>query len=158
MSKPRQKQSAGLLMFRQRDERLEVLLGHPGGPYWAGRHDGAWTLPKGGIQAGEEPLAGAIREFQEETGFDPAGPFLPLGSIIQRSGKRVQAWAFRGDGDPAKLVSSRTTTEWPPKSGERIDIPEIDQLQFFPVSDAKRAINVAQAEFLDRLSELIGNG
>ena len=146
-----QKESAGLLLFRRRDTGVEVLLAHPGGPFWADKHDGAWTIPKGGIHSGEDRLQAAIREFTEETGFTPEGPYLPLGRITQRSGKLVEAWAFEGDCDPSRLTSEMTTTEWPPRSGRSIDIPEIDRAQFFSVDEARRAINVAQAEFLDRL-------
>jgi predicted NUDIX family NTP pyrophosphohydrolase len=145
------RESAGLVMFRWRDATLEVLLGHPGGPYWTSRNDGAWSIPKGGILPGEDPLQGAIREFTEETGFTPAGPFLPLGFIVQRSGKTVHAWAFEGDCDPARLVSINTSTEWPPRSHRMIEIPELDRVAFFRLPDARRAINVAQAELLDRL-------
>jgi predicted NUDIX family NTP pyrophosphohydrolase len=152
-----QKESAGLLLFKQCDERIEVLLGHPGGPFWTGRHEGAWTIPKGGIHPGEDPLQTALREFVEETGFEePGGPFIPLGRITQRSGKIVHAWAFEGDCDPACLNSARTTTEWPPRSGKQIDIPEIDRVQFFPLDSARKAINVAQAELLDRLVRALG--
>jgi predicted NUDIX family NTP pyrophosphohydrolase len=147
------RESAGLVMFRWRDAALEVLLGHPGGPYWTTRNEGAWSIPKGGILPGEDPLQGAIREFTEETGFTPAGPFLPLGSIVQRSGKVVHAWAFEGDCDPARLVSIKTETEWPPRSHRMIQIPELDRIAFFRLPDARRAINVAQAELLDRLGE-----
>jgi len=145
------KESAGLILFRRPDGTLEVLLAHPGGPFWTGRHEGAWTIPKGGIHTGEERLQTAIREFTEETGFTPAGPFIPLGSITQRSGKIVYAWAFEGDCDPTTLTSVTTTTEWPPRSGRHIEIPEIDRAAFFTLDDARRAINVAQAELLDRL-------
>src|SRR5215471_7614641 len=151
-----QKESAGLLLFRRTGGRVEVLLAHPGGPFWKGRDDGAWTIPKGGIHAGEEPLATAIREFNEETGFTPHGPFLPLGAITQRSGKIVHAWAFEGDCDPSRLTSVMTTTEWPPRSGRQIDIPEIDRAQFFSLDAARRAINVAQVELLDRLVRTLG--
>jgi len=151
----RQKESAGLMMFRRRDGSIEVLLAHPGGPFWSGRHEGAWTIPKGGVHSGEDPLAAACREFQEETGFTAQGPFVALGSIVQRSGKVVHAWAFEGDCDPELLVSVTTSTEWPPRSGQHITIPEIDRAGFFSLDDARTVINVAQAELLDRLREAI---
>ena len=144
------KESAGLLMFRRADGQVEVLLGHPGGPFWASRHEGAWTIPKGGMDAGEDPLATAIREFKEETGFEPCGPYLPIGQITQRGGKVVHAWAFEGDCDPAQLVSLEVTTEWPPRSGKYLTVPEIDRLRFFSVDEARRLINVAQVELIDR--------
>ncbi len=146
-----QKESAGLLLYRWNGPELEVLLGHPGGPYWTGRDEGAWSIPKGGLHPGEDPLEGAIREFTEETGFVARGPYVPLGSITQRSGKVVYAWAVQGDADPSQLVSVTTTTEWPPRSRKFIEIPELDRARFFTMSDARRAINVAQAELLDRL-------
>jgi len=139
-------------MYRRSGGQLEVLLGHPGGPYWVGRHDGAWTIPKGGMMPGEDPLQTAVREFVEETGFTPTGPYLPLGQITQRSGKIVHAWAFEGDCDPSCLMSEMTRTEWPPRSGRLIDIPEIDRVAFFSIDASKRAINVAQAELVDRLA------
>jgi predicted NUDIX family NTP pyrophosphohydrolase len=151
-----QKESAGLLLYRRRDGIIELLLAHPGGPYWATRHEGAWTIPKGGIHPGEDPLQTAIREFKEETGFDPRGPYISLGQITQRSGKIVHAWAFEGDCDPANISSARTTTEWPPRSGRRIEIPEVDRIAFFTSDDGKRVINVAQAELVDRLLTLLG--
>ena len=150
------KESAGLLLFRRRHGGVEVLLAHPGGPYWTTRHEGAWTIPKGGIQDGEAPLDAAQREFTEETGFTPCGPFLPLGQITQRSGKVVYAWAFEGDCDPSRVQSVLTTTEWPPRSGRQIDIPEIDRVEFFSIARARTLINVAQAELLDRLTRVIG--
>ncbi len=150
-----QKESAGLLLFRRSGSTLEVLLAHPGGPFWVGRHQGAWTIPKGGIHAGEDPLQTALREFTEETGFTPCGPYIPLGRITQRSGKIVHAWAFEGDCDPAQLTSVMTTTEWPPRSGRHIDIPEIDRAAFFSIDAARDVINVAQAEFLDRLRTVL---
>jgi len=154
----RQKESAGLLLFRWNGPDLEVLLGHPGGPYWSSKDDGAWSIPKGGIMPGEDPLQGAIREFTEETGFAADGPFIPLGSITQRSGKIVYAWAVEGDCDPAQIVSIKTTTEWPPRSRRFIEIPEFDRVAFFPIQEARRAINIAQAELLDRLIGEIDSG
>ena len=147
----RNKESAGLLLFRRREGKLEVLLGHPGGPYWAHRDDGAWSIPKGGMNPGEDALAAAQREFLEETGFSPCGPYLPLGQIVQRGGKVVHAWAFEGDCDPVALQSITTTTEWPPRSGRMITVPELDRVQFFSLTEARLAINVAQVELLDRL-------
>ena len=151
----RHKESAGLLLFRRCNGWLEVLLAHPGGPFWNGRYEGAWTIPKGGIHPGEEPLDTAIREFKEETGFEPTGPYASLGRITQRSGKIVHAWAFEGDCDPSCVKSNMTTTEWPPRSGHRIDIPEVDRAAFFGLDEARRAINVAQAELLDRLTAVL---
>lgn len=145
------RESAGLVLFRRQNGRLEVLLGHPGGPYWTAKDDGAWSIPKGGILPGEDPLESAIREFVEETGFEPSAPYIALGSITQRSGKVVHAWAFEGDCEPAQLTSIKTQTEWPPRSGRVIDIPELDRVAFFEIVEARRAINVAQAELLDRL-------
>ena len=147
----RNRESAGLLLFRRREGTLEVLLGHPGGPYWAHRDDGAWSIPKGGMNPGEDALAAAEREFLEETGFAPRGPYLPLGQIVQRGGKVVHAWAFEGDCDPTALQSITTTTEWPPRSGRMITVPELDRVRFFVLGDARLAINVAQVELLNRL-------
>jgi len=151
----RNKESAGLLLFRRREGKLEVLLGHPGGPYWAHRDDGAWSIPKGGMNPGEDALAAAQREFLEETGFSPCGPYLPLGQIVQRGGKVVHAWAFEGDCDPVALQSITTTTEWPPRSGRMITVPELDRVRFFSLSEGRLAINVAQVELLDRLEERV---
>jgi predicted NUDIX family NTP pyrophosphohydrolase len=142
-------------MFRRVGTTIEVLLAHPGGPFWQSRHQGAWTIPKGGIHVGEDPLDSARREFQEETSFEPCEPFIPLGQVTQRSGKVVHAWAFEGDCDPGRLVSMKTTTEWPLRSGRHIVIPEIDRVQFFPIDEARAAINPAQAELLDRLLKVL---
>lgn len=149
------RQSAGLLMFRRVGTRIEVLLGHPGGPFWQARNDGAWTIPKGGIHDGEAPLEAAIREFREETSLQAAGPFIPLGQVTQRGGKIVHGWAFEGDCDPRTLASIPTTTEWPPHSGQFISVPEIDRSEFFDLDAARAAINVAQVEFLERLTEAL---
>ena len=138
-------------MYRRRAGRIEVLLGHPGGPYWAGRDDGVWSIPKGGLNPGEDALDAAIREFQEETGFTVDGPFTPLGSVILKSGKRVHAWAAEGDCDPAALVSNPCTIEWPPRSGRKIEVPELDKVRFFTLDAARRAVNPAQVALLDRL-------
>jgi len=151
------KQSAGLLMFRRSSGDLEVLLAHPGGPFWEGRHEGAWTIPKGGIHDGEQASDSAIREFREETGFEPHGPYLPLGHIVQRSGKVVHAWAFEGDCDPDALVSMLTTAEWPPRSGRQIEIPEIDRVQFFSLDEARALINPAQVTLLERLVRILAD-
>jgi predicted NUDIX family NTP pyrophosphohydrolase len=145
------RESAGLVMFRRTSGHLEVLLGHPGGPFWAPKDHGAWTIPKGGRHSGESFLDAAIREFAEETGLTAAGPFLPLGSIRQLSGKIVHAWAFEGDCDPAAIVSIDTSIEWPPRSGQYIRVPEIDRAAFFSIEEAKVAINIGQAPLLDRL-------
>jgi predicted NUDIX family NTP pyrophosphohydrolase len=152
----RHKESAGLLMFRNTGARLEVLLGHPGGPFWGSRHDGAWGIPKGGANVGEEWLDAAIREFREETGFDSQAPYLPLGQITQRGGKIVHAWAFEGDFDPSAIRSSTVTIEWPGGSGRYIVVPEIDRAGFFSIDDARRLMNPAQVAFLDRLREVKG--
>ena len=149
------KESAGLLMFRRNGTEVEVLLGHPGGPYWSAKDGGAWSIPKGGINPGEDPLECAIREFREETGVAAEGPYIPLGSIVQRSGKIVHAWAVEGDCDPSCLTSVKTTTEWPPRSRRFIEIPEFDRAEFFSIARAREAINVAQAELLDRLMEYL---
>lgn len=147
----RHKESAGLLLYRRKASGIEVLLAHPGGPYWVGKNETAWTIPKGGMHPGEGPLETAIREFREETGFEPAPPYLPLGHIVQRSGKTVHAFAFEGDADPSALKSEMTSTEWPPKSGRWIQVPEIDRAAFYSIDEARRLINAAQAELLDRL-------
>jgi predicted NUDIX family NTP pyrophosphohydrolase len=142
-------------MYRRRNDDVEVLLAHPGGPLWKKRDDGAWTIPKGLVDDGEELLAAAQREFREETGFEPSEPYLPLGSITQKSGKVVHAWAFEGDCDPNRLSSNTFELEWPPKSGKLATFPEVDRADFFFVGAARKKINPAQARLLDELLRLL---
>ena len=143
-------------MYRQRNRGLEVFLVHPGGPFWAKKDLGAWSISKGGYGEGEPPLEAAIREFQEETGFAAQGDFLELGAVQQSGGKVVTAWAFEGDCDPGDLISNRCQLEWPPRSGRLIDIPEVDRGGWFSISEARERILRSQAPFLDRLSRVLG--
>ena len=147
------KRSAGLLLFRRGASGLEVFLVHPGGPFFAKKDLGAWTLPKGELDEGEDPLACAIREFQEETGFPIAGAgnFIELGEIQQKSGKRVVAWAREGDCDPAKLASNTCEIDWPPRSGKKLTIPEVDRGAWFTLEAAASKLIEAQHPFLERL-------
>lgn len=147
--------SAGLLLFRRRVGRLELFLAHPGGPYWADRDEGAWTIPKGLVEASEDMLACACREFREETGLEPRGPFIPLGSVRQKAGKTVHAWAWEGDTDPAAVASNTMRMQYPPGSGRWITVPEVDRCGWFTVSEAKRRINPAQAELIERLQSVL---
>ena len=153
----RKSQSAGLLLFRGSAADLEVLLGHPGGPFWQNKDDGAWSIPKGLIGADEAPLSAARREFVEETGHDPDGDFLPLGEARQPGGKVVQAWAIEGDWDPALIRSNTFEMEWPPRSGRRRTFPEIDRAAWFGIADARRKILKGQRVFVDRLLEGLGS-
>jgi predicted NUDIX family NTP pyrophosphohydrolase len=150
------KRSAGLLMYRIRNRRIEVFLVHPGGPFWETKDKGAWTIPKGQFFASEEPLEAAKREFQEETSFVPKGEFLPLGTIRQLSGKLVEAWAFEGDCNPDELSSITCEVEWPPRSKRMIEVPEVDRGKWFSVDDAREAILAAQKPFLASLCEALG--
>src|SRR5690348_5544342 len=147
------KQSAGLLMYRRSSGRPEVFLVHPGGPFWAKKDLGAWTIPKGEYEAGEDPLAAAQREFQEETSFTPTSPFLPLGTVRQASGKTVIAWAFEGDCDPAQLVSNTCMIEWPPRSARHMEIPEVDRGAWFSLDEARVRIRKEQIAYLSLLEE-----
>jgi len=133
--------SAGLLLFRRSGGALELFLAHPGGPFWKHKDAGAWTIPKGLIDRGEEPLASAIREFEEETGLPPRGPYLPLGTIRQKAGKTVHAWAFEGDADAANVKSNLVQGSF----------PEIDRCAWFSPAEARQKLNPAQAAFVDRL-------
>ena len=150
------KTSAGLLLFRETSGELEVLLVHPGGPFWSKKDDGAWSIPKGEFEEGEDPLDAARREFVEETGAAAPGEAVPLGQIRQAGGKVVHAWAVRGDFDPALLRSNTFLLEWPPKSGRMREFPEVDRAGWFPIAVAKRKILKGQAEFLDRLQAIRG--
>ena len=149
------KPSAGVLMYRRQGGRLEVLLVHPGGPYWAKKDDGAWTIPKGEHEASEEPRAAALREFTEETGLVPCGPLVALTPVRQRGGKLVRAWAVEGDCDPAAVRSNTFTMEWPPRSGRTAEFPEVDRGAWFDVATARRKIRESQAALLDELEHLL---
>ena len=148
------KSSAGLLLYRHRDE-LEVFLVHPGGPFWAKKDVGAWTIPKGEIADGEEPLEAAKREFLEETGFDINGEFRRLDPVKQAGGKIVQAWAIEADCDSAQLHSNRFAIEWPPKSGKTQEFPEVDRAGWFTVSEARTKILAGQVGLIDQLVSLL---
>ena len=152
------KRSAGLLMYRRGDAGLAVLLVHPGGPFWAKKDLGAWSIPKGEYAADEEPLAAAQREFVEETGAQPRGEFLPLGEVKQPGGKHVTAWAVEGDFDPATLVSTTFELEWPPRSGRRQSFPEVDRAGWFSPDEAREKILAGQRPFIDRLEKMLANG
>ncbi|HEU5170622.1 MAG TPA: NUDIX domain-containing protein [Gemmatimonadales bacterium] len=152
----RSTESAGLLLYRRTPGGLEVFLAHPGGPFWQGRDDGAWTMPKGLLHAGEDPLAAARREFEEETGITPREPFLPLGSVRQKAGKVVHAWACEGDADPAQVTSNTARSEWPRGSGRWVSYPEVDRCAWFDPATARVKLNPAQAELIDRLEAALG--
>lgn len=151
------RRSAGILLYRRRGDGVEVFLAHPGGPFWARRDAGAWTVPKGQVEAGEDPLETAIREFEEETGIRLEGPFRPLGEIRQKAGKIVTAWACEGDADPAAVSSNTVRMEWPRNSGRTVEFPEIDRCAWYPPDGARDRINPAQAAFIDRLETLIAS-
>jgi predicted NUDIX family NTP pyrophosphohydrolase len=155
ISAARRKESAGLLLYRRHDG-LQVLLVHPGGPFWAGRDAGAWSIPKGEIAPDEDPLAAALRELREETGFTASPPFVPLTPVKQRGGKLVRAWAAEGDADPAALVSNTFEMTWPPRSGRKQAFPEADRAAWFPLAEARRRILAGQAPLIDELESLVG--
>ena len=146
------KESAGLLMYRLRNSTLEVFLVHPGGPYWAKKDLGAWSIPKGEFEEGEERLDAARREFQEETGFHSVGNFIALTPIKQTSGKLVYGWAVRGDCDAKAIRSNTFSMEWPPRSGKRREFPEVDRAEWFTMAVAKEKILKGQVGFLEELS------
>ncbi|HEX4143572.1 MAG TPA: NUDIX domain-containing protein [Pirellulales bacterium] len=147
--------SAGLLMYRFKSGVLEVLLAHPGGPFFEHKDEGAWTIPKGEPEPGEDLFSTAQREFKEETGISPRGTFTPLRSIQQKGGKIVHAWAFEGDCDPRDICSQECEIEWPPKSGQKFKFPEIDRAAFFDLATARKKIKARQDAFLDELAAIL---
>jgi predicted NUDIX family NTP pyrophosphohydrolase len=149
------KTSAGLLMFRRGGGGVEVFLVHPGGPFWARKNEGAWSIPKGEYAPGEDPFETARREFQEETGFQAGGDFIPLTPRKQPSGKIVSAWAFEGDCDASAIKSNSFSMEWPPRSGKEQEFPEVDRAGWFTIPAAKEKILKGQVSFLDELMEIL---
>ena len=154
------KRSAGLLVYRRVEGEPEMLLVHPGGPYWARKDDGAWSIPKGEYEPGEDPLGVASREFREELGTDPPdlGSPIFLGELRQPSGKIVSAWAVHGDVDVSDVHSNKFTMEWPPSSGRTAEFPEVDRAGWFGLDEARRKLLRGQLGFIDRLSELLDGG
>jgi predicted NUDIX family NTP pyrophosphohydrolase len=152
------KKSAGLLLYRDpgHDSGIEVLLVHPGGPFWRNKDEGAWTIPKGEFDDLEEPLEAAKREFKEELGSSPpVGDYLPLNPVKQKNGKIVHAWAVKGDFDPAALKSNTFSCEWPPKTGRTQEFPEVDRAEWFAPGEAKRKIILAQVALIDQLLTIL---
>lgn len=152
------RRSAGILLHRRRDGRIEVLLGHPGGPYWARKDAGAWMVPKGAVEDGESALDAALREFGEEVGTVPPGTPVPLRTVRQNGGKMVEVFALEGDLDPARLESADFELEWPPRSGELRRFPELDRVAWMAISEARRKILKSQAPLLDALEALLQPG
>jgi predicted NUDIX family NTP pyrophosphohydrolase len=152
------KTSAGLLLFRRREASFEVLLVHPGGPFWKDKDWAAWSIPKGEFDDGEAPLDAARREFEEETGFTAAGPFVPLAPLAQKSGKIIHAWAAEGDLDASAIRSNTFSLEWPPRSGRKQEFPEVDRAAWFAPEEASRRIHPGQAPFLEELSRHLARG
>jgi predicted NUDIX family NTP pyrophosphohydrolase len=143
--------SAGILLYRRRGRTIEVLLVHPGGPFWVRKDDGAWTIHKGLCEPSEDPLAAAKREFAEETGSQPEGQAIPLGAFRQSAAKTIDVWAIEGDFDPATLKSNTFAMEWPPRSGRSAEFPEVDRAQWFTPEEAARKILKGQQPVLDAL-------
>jgi predicted NUDIX family NTP pyrophosphohydrolase len=152
---PRAKLASGILLYRRAPSGAEVLLVHPGGPFWSNKDEGAWTIPKGEPGDGEDALACARRELEEETGVVAAGPFLDLGEVRQKGGKVVRAWAAEGDGDPRTMRSNSFAMEWPPRSRRIATFSEVDRWAWVDLAEARRLINPAQAELLDRFAERV---
>jgi len=142
-------------MYRTREGILEVLLVHPGGPFWRNKDAGAWSIPKGETADDEDLLEAARREFEEETGCRPSGSFIPLSPVKQKSGKTVNAWAVEGEIDPTSIKSNTFTMEWPPKSGKHAEFPEVDRAEYFDLPTAKQKINPAQASLLTELVQIL---
>jgi predicted NUDIX family NTP pyrophosphohydrolase len=149
------KTSAGLMMYRSRGGELEVLLVHPGGPFWKKKDAGAWFIPKGELLEGEAKLAGARREFEEETGIASTGDFIELGFVKQKSGKVIFAWAFEGDCDPASIRSNTFSIEWPPKSGKMAEFPEVDRANFFSVAQAREKMHPVEFPLVEKLADIL---
>lgn len=147
--------SSGILLYRIRQSSPEVLLVHPGGPFFAKKDDGSWTIPKGELMEDEDPLTAAIREFEEETGYKPAGDFIALPAIKQKGGKIVQCWAVTGDLDAGAIVSNTFEMEWPPRSGKKKSFPEIDRAAWYSIPEARQKINERQIGFIDNLLDII---
>lgn len=147
--------SAGLLMYRIKDGGVEVLLAHPGGPFFRNKDERAWTIPKGEPDGDEDLLLAAQREFEEETGIKPTGPFVPMKPIKQKGGKIVHAWAFEGDCDPKAVRSNTFLMEWPPKSGRQAEFPEIDRAEFFDLKAATAKIKAGQEALLEELQTVL---
>lgn len=149
------KQSAGILLYNQGPLGPLVMLGHMGGPAWKGKHIGAWTVPKGKLDQGESPFAAALREFEEEVGFKPEGDFIPLTTIVQKSGKRVHTWAVKGDFEPARIRSNQTYMEWPAGSGTTMYFPELDRVAWFTLEEAERVVVKGQAPLFQEIGRIL---
>jgi predicted NUDIX family NTP pyrophosphohydrolase len=149
--------SAGILLYRLHDGICEVFLVHPGGPYWRGKDTGAWSIPKGELEDGDDPVAAAKREFHEETGTKLSGELVELGQLKQPSGKLVHAWAMQGDIDASSVKSNTFPMEWPPHSGRQQEFPEVDRAEWFTIAAAREKILPGQRGFLDQLQQLLGS-
>jgi predicted NUDIX family NTP pyrophosphohydrolase len=152
------KMSAGLVLYRFRNAKLEVFLVHPGGPFWSNKDEDAWSIPKGEYTEDEDPFEVAKREFKEETGYEAEGNFIKLAPVKQPSRKIIAAWAFEGDCDAAKIKSNTFSMEWPPRSGKQAEFPEVDRAQWFPIYAAKRKLLKGQVVFIEQLCEALGLG